>query len=153
MADAIERTSGRPSRKSTPAPAPHVPAWLQRLQPGVQWRKHPNGGGWVSETAYVEQRAYVGPQAVVFDRARVLGRSKVLGESKVYGDAEVWGASTISAGARVHGVTQVTENAHIKRVEVESGHICGNMVIATHRDLAVLSVLVAQYKTMQQVSA
>ena len=30
------------------------------------WHQHPNGGGWIENTAYVDASAYVGPYAVVF---------------------------------------------------------------------------------------
>jgi hypothetical protein len=37
----------------------------------VPAHKHPNGGGWVADTATVADTAYVGPEAKVYDNARV----------------------------------------------------------------------------------
>ena len=37
----------------------------------VPARKHPNGGGWVADTATVSETAYVGPEAMVFGNAEV----------------------------------------------------------------------------------
>ena len=39
----------------------------------VPARKHPNGGGWVAETATVVDSAHIGPEAQVFGDARVSG--------------------------------------------------------------------------------
>lgn len=37
------------------------------------WHQHPNGGGWVQNTASVEDAAFVGRDAVVFEKAWVFG--------------------------------------------------------------------------------
>ena len=36
------------------------------------WHQHPNGGGWVQNTAHVDEFAYVGKDALVFGNARRL---------------------------------------------------------------------------------
>ena len=43
----------------------------------VPAHKHPNGGGWVADTAKVADTAYVGPDAQVSDTARVSENAQV----------------------------------------------------------------------------
>jgi hypothetical protein len=43
----------------------------------VPAHQHPNGGGWVSDTAEVSDTAYVGPNAQVFGNARVSGNARI----------------------------------------------------------------------------
>ena len=49
----------------------------------VPAHKHPNGGGWVADTALVSRTACVGPNA------RVYGKAWVSGDARVYGNAQV----------------------------------------------------------------
>ncbi len=128
--------------QEAPAPAPHVrvPRWVDRLQPGATWRRHPLGGGWVSSTAYVESTAYVGPAVVVFDRARVLEQARLQGEgTRVFGDAEVWGSATVFGGALVHGEAQLTERCKVSGVEIEQGRVDGTTTLTRQRDLRILT--------------
>ena len=53
------------------------------------WHRHPNGGGWVQDTAHVDDTAYVGPKARVYDSAWVSGSARVYGSTRVYGSAWV----------------------------------------------------------------
>ena len=46
----------------------------------VPAHQHPNGGGWVADTATVSETAYVGPGAKVTDYAEVTGRAVVTDE-------------------------------------------------------------------------
>ncbi len=41
------------------------------------WHRHPNGGGWVQDTAHVDPTAYVGPSAEVSGSAWVYGTAQV----------------------------------------------------------------------------
>ena len=43
----------------------------------VAAHRHPNGGGWVADTAFVAETAYVGPDARVSDTAMVFGDAEV----------------------------------------------------------------------------
>jgi len=45
----------------------------------VPAHKHPNGGGWVANTAHVRADVYLGPEAQVFDQAWVFGQARVSG--------------------------------------------------------------------------
>lgn len=58
----------------------------------VPAHQHPNGGGWVADTARVEETAFVGPNA------------------QVYGSALVEGGVQLLCGTRISGVSCVTYN-------------------------------------------
>ena len=45
--------------------------------------QHPNGGGWVADTAKVAKTAYVGPDAQVYGNALVYGNARVYGYARV----------------------------------------------------------------------
>ena len=74
------------------------------------FHKHPNGGGWVEDTARVADTAYVGPDA------RVSGHAKVYGHARVYDNAKVCEAAWVYGNAWVSGDAQVSGNAKV------SGH-------------------------------
>jgi hypothetical protein len=57
----------------------------------VPAHQHPNGGGWVADTAKVADTSYVGPDA------RVYGDAQVSGTARVSGDAWVSDYNTDSA--------------------------------------------------------
>ena len=70
----------------------------------VAAHKHPNGGGWVADSAFVEPTAYVGPNALVYGSAEVFGDALVSGDAKVFGSARVLGEAEVSGNATVkHG--------------------------------------------------
>lgn len=125
-----------------PAPEPRVrvPQWVERLQPGATWRRHPLGGGWVSHTAYVESTAYVGPSVVVFDRARVLQNARLQGEgTRVFGDAEVWEAAQALGGALIHGEAQLAGRCRVVGIELEHGRVDGTTQMTKQRDVQILT--------------
>jgi carbonic anhydrase/acetyltransferase-like protein (isoleucine patch superfamily) len=96
----------------------------------VPAHQHPNGGGWVANTAKVALTVFVGPKARVYDSAivsgyacieefaSVFGRSQVAGNAKIYGAARVFGDASISGNAHVfgnaiiHGQTMVHAGKH-----------------------------------------
>lgn len=49
----------------------------------VPAHRHPNGGGWVADTAHVDESAYVGRRAWVYGKAWVYGEAQVSGEAWV----------------------------------------------------------------------
>ena len=49
----------------------------------VAAHQHPNGGGWVADTASVEPTAYVGLNAKVYGNASVFGHANVFGNAMV----------------------------------------------------------------------
>ena len=60
-------------------------------------KAHPNGRGWVADTAKVDATAYVGPNAMV------VGASQVLGNAVIEDAAIILGRSVISGNAKVSG--------------------------------------------------
>ena len=55
----------------------------------VPAHQHPNGRGWVADTAHVDDSAYIGPDARVFGDARVYGGAWVYGNAQVSGGAKL----------------------------------------------------------------
>lgn len=62
----------------------------------VPAHQHPNGGGWVANTAKVTDTAYVGSDAVVSGSAQVFGNAVVSGNAVVCGYAQVYGDAVVS---------------------------------------------------------
>jgi len=75
----------------------HVPA-----------HQHPNGGGWVADSARVSETAYIGNNARVSDNAWVYGNARVYDNAWVYGNAWVYDGACVSANARVRSVCTIT---------------------------------------------
>ena len=69
--------------------------------------RHPNGGGWVADTAQVDATAYVGPDAQVSGEAQVFGKAWVSGEARV---------GEILSGVSLDGVP-VVERLHARMAE------------------------------------
>jgi len=114
------------------------------LQTQAKGSRHPNGGGFVAESASVAGSAYVGPNAMVLDGAQVRdnacikefavvfgpdtvisGNAKISGRAWVFGDIKVGGNARILEGATVttikrgrygnaEGNAEITGNAVIK---------------------------------------
>ena len=76
------------------------------LKPEEQ-HQHPNGGGWVANTATVAASAFVGRDA------RVYGNAWVYGDARVYGNARVSGDARVSDNARVYGEAWVSGDAWV----------------------------------------
>jgi cytoskeletal protein CcmA (bactofilin family) len=95
------------------------------LQPGVLWRKHVNGGGWVSETAFVESSALVAARACVFGNAKVYDRVRIYGSARVAGDAECYGVPHIHGRAFVGGSAKVFDAAKV----LGDAHLGGNVLV------------------------
>lgn len=52
---------------------------------GIPYHRHPNGGGWVAETASVEPTVHVGPLCYVFGTAKLSEHVRLTGNAKVGG--------------------------------------------------------------------
>jgi hypothetical protein len=53
---------------------------LQRIFPDATsdtWHQHPNGGGWVQNTAKVAETAYIGEYAIVVENAMEFENAKI----------------------------------------------------------------------------
>lgn len=65
---------------------------------GQMAHRHPNGGGWVADSAYVATSVYVAPFGCVYDRATVLADAYIDNCVQVYGDSIVFGGTYMSSG-------------------------------------------------------
>jgi carbonic anhydrase/acetyltransferase-like protein (isoleucine patch superfamily) len=104
---------------------------------------HPNGGGWVANSATVASTAYVGPNAIVRGNANISGNVRIEGTAWVEnatvqnsvvigGNANVWngtysGTASISENAILNNCT-VSGNAIIKGNAMEWGSTFGSGV-------------------------
>jgi tetrahydrodipicolinate N-succinyltransferase len=85
----------------------------------VPAHRHPNGRGWVADTATVAETAYVGANAKVYgnawvhDNAHVYGNARVYGDANVYGDAHVYSNAWVYGNALVYGNAWVYGNARV----------------------------------------
>jgi carbonic anhydrase/acetyltransferase-like protein (isoleucine patch superfamily) len=114
----------------------------------VPAHRHPNGGGWVADSATVDGSVYVGPNAGVHQLANVFGDCKIKGHSRVFGWAKLSGNVTVSGHASIEGASRcrdnvivsgrsrvlggcyITDNAKIKdNSTVITCHIGGNVEI------------------------
>lgn len=102
--------------------------------------RHPNGGGWVADTAFVAMSAYVGPDAWVYGSAMVAPGARILDNARVYGSAKVEHDAIVCGGARVSGDARLSygirvgHNAIVSRTPVvvfglrEPVVICDNLI-------------------------
>lgn len=77
-------------------------------------KPHPNGGGFVSDTATVEPDAYVGPDAMVLDHARVLGQARIEDFAVVMNRAVVRDQARVSGHALVRDEAEVSGNGKVR---------------------------------------
>ena len=71
----------------------------------VPAHKHPNGGGWVANTANVEDTVYVEPNSRVCDDAMITGNVVVSGRSCVRGNVIISGNKTrVFSKTRISGI-------------------------------------------------
>ena len=99
-----------------------------------EWHQHPNGGGWVQNTASVEEAAFIGPRAIVSDKARVSGVARVSGEALVSGEARVSGDAQVSGEARVSGKARVSGEAQVSG----KARVYGEALVLNVSDLLVI---------------
>ena len=81
---------------------------------GLDGRRHPNGGGWVANSAQVAATAYVAPDAMVLDGAKVLDHAAledfavVRGSNVVVsGHARLGGQACVAGNVQIGGYTRV----------------------------------------------
>ncbi len=81
--------------------------------------QHPNGLGWISNSATVDATAYVGPNAQVLDSAQVKDNARieeyavVRNRARVSGNAVISGHAMVYENANVHGNAKVRDWAMI----------------------------------------
>lgn len=95
----------------------------------VPAHQHPNGGGWVADSATVATTAYIGPNARVYGDAWVAGDARVYGDAQVYGNARVYGNAWVAGNAWVSGGRHVltigpigSEDKTITAWRTDGGH-------------------------------
>jgi len=69
-------------------------------------KRHPNGGGWVADSAEVAETAYVGPHAMVLDKAKVLDNAVIEDYVIAYGDV------VFKDNARAFGKLAIEKGVH-----------------------------------------
>ncbi|UWQ53105.1 hypothetical protein [Leisingera caerulea] len=79
----------------------------------VPAKKHPNGGGWVANTALVARTAFVGPRASVGGEAYVGKAARIADDARVWGSATVTDRAVVFEKARVAGNARVSGDARI----------------------------------------
>jgi len=81
---------------------------------GVSGKAHPNGGGFVADSAKVEPTAYVGPDAMVLGSAKVMGSARIEDYAVVMDNAVVKDSARVSGHALVSGNAQVYDHGKVR---------------------------------------
>jgi len=88
--------------------------YVSWMEDGIQGRRHPNGGGWVANSARVAPSAYVAQDAMVLDGAKVLGHAAIEDyavvrgpKAVVSGYAKVSGQAYVAGNVKIGGYTRV----------------------------------------------
>ena len=101
----------------------------------VPAHRHPNGKGWVANTAYVDPTVYVGPNArvyqnaevydyaIVIRNARVFGYARVFHYAEVFDYAEVYDHAKIIGNARVFSYSRVYGDANVYGIRRSDGYV------------------------------
>jgi hypothetical protein len=84
-----------------------------------EFHRHPNGGGWVENTAKVAVTAMVAKNALVYDYAWVMGNSAICDNARVSGNAlvdeyaQIGGKASVFGNAEIFGNAQIFGKAHV----------------------------------------
>jgi len=77
-------------------------------------KPHPNGAGFVADSAKVDASAYVGPNAMVLDRAQVLGNARIEDYAIVMNEAVVKDNARVSGHGLVKDRAEVSGNGKVR---------------------------------------
>ena len=102
------------------------------------WHRHPNGGGWVQDSAHVAPTAYVGPDARVYGTAQVYGSARVYGTARVYDSAQVYGSAWVRGSAQVYDSAQVGGTARV----------CGTALVEHTRHVVTVGPIGSEDRTV-----
>ncbi len=91
-----------------------VPAPRQYQRAKGSGGPHPNGGGWVDNSASVDASAYVGPNAMVLDNAQVTGNARIEDYAVVMDSAKVQNNAVVSGFALIRNNAIVRDNAKVR---------------------------------------
>ena len=97
----------------------------------VPAHKHPNGLGWVADTAQVENTVHVGPEARVCGWARVTGEVRLCDYSQVCDYASVGGKTRLADHATVGGYASVDDGVELH----EDCYVGGGSSLKNHEVL------------------
>lgn len=95
---------------------------LQKLHPNANkdtWHIHPNGGGWVENTAIVEDTVFVSEDSTISGHTEVLGNvslnkcSDIMGNARVSGNIFIINYCTIGGTSEVTGDCLISGKAHL----------------------------------------
>lgn len=109
-------------------------------KPNVPGKAHPNGGGFVADTAKVDATAYVGPNAQVLDKAVVSGNSRIEDFAVVSNDAKVLENAVVSEYAFVTGSATVSGNAKIR----DHGKVLGKATVTGNAKILEVATIDTQ---------
>lgn len=70
----------------------------------AQAHRHPNGGGWVADTAYVANSVIVEERGCVFDLAQVYGNVIVKNFAAIHQNSRVFGSTLVGNGNGFHRI-------------------------------------------------
>ena len=107
---------------------------------------HPNGGGWVANSAAVADSVYVGPNAMVLDSANVSGNVRIEDYAIVAGSATVKDNAVISGHAIVDGGGMVYDNGW----KMGSVTVSGNAVVSGSAVVSGLSTVSGNAQVLQK---
>lgn len=98
--------------KSTPKPKKHR---FHSRDGSVlaEAHKHPNGGGWVANTAKVDTSVYVSSGSEVFGNAEITGHVVIRGKCRIYGRAKITGDVTLLGDVVIYDNVQINGQATI----------------------------------------
>ncbi|PCI57240.1 MAG: hypothetical protein COB36_02955 [Alphaproteobacteria bacterium] len=91
----------------------------------VRAHRHPNGNGWVADTATVDDTAYVGVRARVFgyakikDKARIRQYASISGSSIIKDQACIKGQAVIRGSCTINGDVEISGDTVIIRHTTE----------------------------------
>ena len=80
--------------------------WLPETSEG--WHQHPNGKGWVQDTARVADSAQVSGNAQVYGNAQVCDRAQVYDRARVSGNARVCDRAQVCGNVQVYGIHNIS---------------------------------------------
>ena len=96
----------------------------------VPAHQHPNGGGWVADTAKVSDTAFIAKNAEVYEKAVIQGNARIYGYAKVSGNALVGGSAHIYENAQVCGDAQVYGHAEVYGISMIKDHaVIGGLAV------------------------
>jgi len=88
----------------------------------VPAHRHPNGGGWVAETAKVGDAVYVGPEARIHGHATIRDSAVIDGKADVSGYCLIKDHACIRGNAVIKGTCEISGHAVVGGDVFLSGH-------------------------------